>query len=835
MLTRQAPAPAAALLLLAPGLFASCGGGAAGDVSSGPELASLASLGQMIDDLDVAGEPSRSGPAAAAATSPTSPAPPGLRLILSTMHRHLMDLTQQQAQGQRPPPADNFDSNAKAKLSLANTTVTTHMDLTQQQMQGQHPPPAENINSNANPNLKANTTHKPKVGRLNSSSPSSQDDNDNDSLRCAAKCERAEGKVDALAGRVDAFDRFVHGIESRRRLQEDAQCRGDGLTEMLAACCPASGGGGGHRRELQGSGRGCAAFPDTCSAACAPLFTEYYSDCHGMIEGMPAAEQAEFDSFYTECEDTAQAAAVMLAGASPALMFHVVVIDQEAEQQAAMASGGSAPSGPPFGPVVLPPIGPPPPSSSAGGSGTGAASEVQEYRRVCSKANLTTCAPPCNHISDGFLLNILIQSRGTVMTCSQEEGVFSWQGQSALGSCITARAETWLENILTHAAGTFALDLAESVTVATAADLVAGQSAVLRGSGADDSGADRVWSFVGEGPAFVVGAGGELEIQRLTVTAASGLGFRVAGGSSAVVLAGLRLQRGDGSATDISCQTLATGVGEDGLTCADTGVGGVNVGGPLFISTSGAGFGMGATKYMGSDRSLFEEAVSTREPGLYTCQISHDEVVALTLPVESAMHVSIIGDDSMPQYTFDGEGAAFTVAVHAYLTLGYLTVPGGAETSMLRGGELSLDHTHLSDHAHLGVAGSLSISSSQLDDVEFVTAPDATITMEAASIVGTGAGRCGVRHCTGRDHHDGGRVHCWDGRRAAGAESGLHRLHQRQRDPERRTAFDGGRGAEPRRVNVARRRDGGVCRRGRQPDRLGLAAGPWRDDRSVPV
>eukprot|EP01051_Picozoa_sp_SAG22_P009568 SAG22_NODE_805_length_7096_cov_28.481206_8_plen_93_part_00 len=51
---------------------------------------------------------------------------------------------------------------------------------------------------------------------------------------------------------------------------------------------------------------------------------------------------------------------------------------------------------------------------------------------------------------------------------------------------------------------------------------------------------------------------------------------------------------------------------------------------------------MGATKYMGDDRSVFEEAVSTREPGLYTCQISHDEIVTLMLPVESAMHVSIV-------------------------------------------------------------------------------------------------------------------------------------------------------------------------------------------------
>jgi hypothetical protein len=46
---------------------------------------------------------------------------------------------------------------------------------------------------------------------------------------------------------------------------------------------------------------------------------------------------------------------------------------------------------------------------------------------------------------------VLIVRRGTVMTCSQEEGVFSLQGQSALGSCITERAQTWLENIIVRA------------------------------------------------------------------------------------------------------------------------------------------------------------------------------------------------------------------------------------------------------------------------------------------------------------------------------------------------------------------------------------------------
>ena len=146
---------------------------------------------------------------------------------------------------------------------------------------------------------------------------------------------------------------------------------------------------------------------------------------------------------------------------------------------------------------------------------------------------------------------------------------------------------------------------------------------------------------------------------------------------------------------------------------------------------------MGATKYMGQDRGVFEDAVSTKEPGLYTCQISHDEIVTLTLPVESAMHVSIVGDDSMPQWSFTGEGSAFTVAVHAYLNLAYVTMPGG-RVSLMRGGEVSLDHVQM-QRAQLHVAGSLAVSNSQLADVQFETESAAVMTMDAVTISGTGA------------------------------------------------------------------------------------------------
>eukprot|EP01052_Picozoa_sp_SAG31_P014583 SAG31_NODE_911_length_11071_cov_16.862195_7_plen_907_part_00 len=522
------------------------------------------------------------------------------------------------------------------------------------------------------------------------------------SNKTTTESQRLKVDVENIAVRLDQCKEetlsFVEEME-RRRMQGMDICQGSGLSELFAACCPNHGG---HRRSLQD--HGCDALPETCPGTCAPLFIDFFEGCSETINSFTPAEQQEFAGFYADCTEMAQQQAAISDGAKPALMFHMVVIDQEAEQQAAMSTPGSGLGPlPPLGPVVLPPASSPTPSPHSDNAA------VQEFQRVCSRANLTVCAPQCNPVTEGYLLSVLIQGRGTLMTCNQEEGVYSWQGQSALGSCITKRGPTWLENIMTHAAGTFALELSATISVVVAADLVAGQSALLHGVA---EGLSPVWTFLGEGPAFVVGAGAELEISAITVAATSGLAFRIAD-SSTVVLSTLQLQKGDGSADAISCAALATGVGQAGLTCANTGFGGVNVAGPLFISTSGVGFGMGATKYMGSDRSIFEEAVSTREPGLYTCQISHDEMVTLTLPVESAMHVAIVGDDSMPQWSFTGGGLAFTVAVHAYLNLAYVTVPRG-QVSLMQGGELSLDHV-LMQGAQIHVAGGVaSISRSEL-------------------------------------------------------------------------------------------------------------------------
>ena len=39
---------------------------------------------------------------------------------------------------------------------------------------------------------------------------------------------------------------------------------------------------------------------------------------------------------------------------------------------------------------------------------------AQEFRRVCTTANLATCVPECNAVTYGFLLSIEIDGKGTV-------------------------------------------------------------------------------------------------------------------------------------------------------------------------------------------------------------------------------------------------------------------------------------------------------------------------------------------------------------------------------------------------------------------------------------
>eukprot|EP01052_Picozoa_sp_SAG31_P024477 SAG31_NODE_2085_length_6489_cov_4.027700_2_plen_1273_part_00 len=292
---------------------------------------------------------------------------------------------------------------------------------------------------------------------------------------------------------------FVREME-RRRLQTEEHCHGVAMQTMLATCCP-SEGGGGHRRELQ-SDNGCAAFPDTCSSSCATVFTEFYQSCHESIVAiMPIAEQTQFDGFYSACTEAAQQAAAALEGASPAMIFHVVVIDQEAEQQGAMINGGSSSGTSHFGPVDLPQAPAPAPASGA--------VAAQEFRVVCTAANLTVCTPACNSFTYGFLLSIEIEGRGTVMTCNLVDGFYAWQGQASLGGFIGDDHSTFISSINSGAAGTFVLRLKLSLSVLSALNIRAGQLTQIHGDRALP--APPTWGNGG----FVTGESGSLTLDYL--------------------------------------------------------------------------------------------------------------------------------------------------------------------------------------------------------------------------------------------------------------------------------------------------------------------------------
>eukprot|EP01052_Picozoa_sp_SAG31_P022981 SAG31_NODE_1859_length_7052_cov_4.965051_1_plen_1196_part_00 len=264
---------------------------------------------------------------------------------------------------------------------------------------------------------------------------------------------------------------FIQEMD-HRQLQQTEQCYGSGMQTMLATCCPGGGGSGGHRRELQ-SDHGCAAFPDTCSVGCSAIYNDFYEDCHeSIITSMPAAEQAEFDNFYGDCTEVAQQAAAVLEGASPAMIFHVVVVDQEAEQQAAMSNGGSGSGTSQFGPVNLPPA----PASPSDG-----AVAAQEFRRICTTANLATCVPDCNAVTYGFLLSIEIDGRGTVMTCNVMDMLYAWVGQASLGGYIGQVFAAFFSSVISGASGTYMVKLTGNHTVHTDLTIQPGQVVVING------------------------------------------------------------------------------------------------------------------------------------------------------------------------------------------------------------------------------------------------------------------------------------------------------------------------------------------------------------------
>jgi hypothetical protein len=364
-------------------------------------------------------------------------------------------------------------------------------------------------------------------------------------------------------------------------------------------------------------------MPATCpSAACAAVFVSYYEDCGAELQGH--AEDLpldEFRAFYASCQEMESGAGLLLQPVA-VQMFRVRVSTEGAAQAGSMfPGGGGGGQPPPLDPLhPLVPLTPPPPPPPLNGGEDPAAGGVEQFHADCSSVDVATCVPPCNPEHHGFELLATIDGTDTKFSCNVAHGLYSWMGAASEGGYIGSDAFAFLSAILSHAAGTFVCQIDESTEVSTAVDLITGQGATLTG------GVSIVWSFRGEGAAFSVGAQASLDIRSMAVAATSGLAFRIDAGA-ALVTSAVELQAAGSASTPISCRQLGMAMGMDGLTCdqvSQDGSGAVSVRGPIFISTSGIGFGMGSTKYMGDDVNAFREAVSTAQAGLYTLQMTDD-------------------------------------------------------------------------------------------------------------------------------------------------------------------------------------------------------------------
>jgi hypothetical protein len=323
----------------------------------------------------------------------------------------------------------------------------------------------------------------------------------------AIRVERLERDVDSLRSRG--------GVRRRRRAQTTGPLSCDRTTlqartdAAMDACCPVPiDTNDGHRRFLQAD----CVLPDTCPTAdCATSFVSYFDECGTLLAKFPPAELEQLRGFYTSCQELDANAQLMLDSAEPAMIFHVLVLDEGAAQADSMFAGGEPPPPPPL--VQLDPLVPPPPPALPAPppppqTGLDAA---QEFRRVCTKANLVSCAPVCDEQTYGYLLSIEIDGRGTVMTCNKYDGTFSWQGQASLGGYIGADFDSFFSSVISGAAGTYMATIVEDQRVRT--DLTCHPGQVVLVSGIAALPAPPTWGSGG----FTVGESAVLSLTYLSL------------------------------------------------------------------------------------------------------------------------------------------------------------------------------------------------------------------------------------------------------------------------------------------------------------------------------
>ena len=510
--------------------------------------------------------------------------------------------------------------------------------------------------------------------------------------------------------------------QAQRRMQTSAPDPCVSQAAAVTVACCADAGGGQHRLLQDG---GCDPLPSACSETCAPVFIAFREECSQIFESAGFAAQ-QVERLHASCLE--QMGGEGSCGARLGRRLQRVASSQDSFGSATQA-------------MIIP-------LTIVTNERTGllevlaqtgrrrslqqGAEAVQQFRCQCGGSNIASCIPECGEEIHGYELLLTIDNSDLRVSCKLHLGIFSWAGAVSEGSYFGQDHKLFLTMLVSGAEGRYALELVGSVTAVEAGQLGAGQSAILRSASEHPL---PVWLYTGDGAAFVVAAEADLDIRQVVVAADSGLAFRLESGGGLVSTA-LKLQRGDMSLILLLCSALAAGIGQSAVACVDTGPGGVQLSGPLVISVSGAGFGIGSTKYIGNDRGAFEEAISAGAAGLYTFQMAHIETVTLPLPVGGAMHVTIAGDTTMPAWGFSAR-TAFTVAVQGHLNLMMLTIQPAVNSlvtiSIEEGGEVNCQHAVFAG-GELHVSGSLAIEDSTMDDVVLTSTTTSIIGIQSTTV-----------------------------------------------------------------------------------------------------
>ena len=216
---------------------------------------------------------------------------------------------------------------------------------------------------------------------------------------------------------------------------------------------------------------------------------------------------------------------------------------------------------------------------------------------VCPEGeDASDCVPRCGPSIYGDLLLLNIGGDDTKMTCELHQTLYSWSGSAGDGGFIGRDCDRFVSSLLSHGPGVFSLTMDKSVTVATAVNMVTGQSAMMDGSG---QAKQPIWAYTGpsKNAAFELESGAKLQVRQVEFFT-GGLAFRVE--NSATLSGSLWLSPWQLSSvrSEVTCTGLRQRASDDGVNfgesgfsssvdCTQDAAAGVVLSGPAFITSSG--------------------------------------------------------------------------------------------------------------------------------------------------------------------------------------------------------------------------------------------------------